>query len=134
MARKIFESYVTITAAAATGTAVYLDVDLPAPGDESDDGDYLVTAISDAALGTPVAVQAVNRIPISSPDHPLSYSMVPVGPALDVAAQSGNSQVVQGWLVGRSPAQLQITLAAAASASGGRVWVVVYAVGRRGTR
>jgi hypothetical protein len=131
VAHRVFDRYATFAAGAANGTVISLDVDLPPPGEEAPDGNYLVSAISDAALDAPVTVQCYNRIPIETPGRGLRYEMVPVGPALGVTAQGTNSQVVQGWLVGRSPAQVQITLGAAASAAGGRVWVVVYALGRR---
>ena len=132
MARKIFDNFVLFPGGSLNGAVQTLDVDLPRPEDEAPEGYYLISVISDANLNAPVAAQCLNRISTSDPSSPLSYAFVNVGAPIDVAASANGSGVVQGWLIGKSPARIQMTLTGAGSAAGGRVWVIVHAIGRSG--
>jgi hypothetical protein len=128
--RKVFDEYATFAATAASGTAVTLLV--PVPETPPMDGTYLVSVLPDADLGSEVQVAFYNRIPLTTPVRGTETRMVPVGTTPFATVNAGEPQgiLVQGWLVGESPAHVVLTLTAAASSTGGRVWVVVYAVGR----
>ena len=132
MARLIFDESVLFPGGSANGAVQNLDVDLPRPEDEAPEGYYLVSVISDGQLNAPVAAQCMNRMSTSDPNSALAYNFIPVGGAIDVAASSSGSGVVQGWLIGKSPARIQVSLTGAGSAAGGRVWVMVHAIGRGG--
>ncbi|MGB9660662.1 MAG: hypothetical protein ACPL5F_01420 [Moorellaceae bacterium] len=102
----------SFTAGAAAGTSVTISV--PLPTNPHPEGLYWIAVVNPAALGAAVTVQAKNVCTMADNN---SYP-VNVGSALTVSSGSSGSMVVQGFLLGDSASQIQVTLQAAAAAAG----------------
>jgi len=129
---KIFDGFVTFPAGAGSGQALTMEVPLPPADRQASTGQYLVVVYSDANLAASVDVTLRNRIPFETPKRGYTTQLATVGPAPFLSVPAGGTlcEVATGWLIGASPAEALVTLTSAASATGGRVWVVVYTVGR----
>lgn len=99
-------------AGATAGTSVTVSV--PLPTNPQPEGLYWIAVVNPAALGAGVAVQAKNVcIMADNNSYPVN-----VGNALTVTSGSNGSMILQGFLLGDSASQIQVTLQATAAAAG----------------
>lgn len=125
--KAVFTGEATFEAGAANGAVQQLSV--PVPADDADNSTYLVAVLCEAALGASVQVTLQNGLRFGRQwAGPRYATLQGANLPLVVAPDAFVGVVVQGWLVGSDPARATFTLQAAGSVTGGRCWLVVYAL------
>jgi hypothetical protein len=102
----------SFAAGAAAGTSVTISV--PLPTNPQPNGYYWIGVVNPASIGAAVTVQCKNICTLSDNN---SYQ-INVSSPVTVNSGSTNSFVVQGFLLGDTAAQIQVTLNAASTGAG----------------